>query len=111
MLELEYAELHGPFFLKGTNLPAKLVVGDGPGKRRDIKLFYDRVERELYVHFKDTVGIVPRENVACMVEKGAELIELSKKTPIAAQARVSAQVEGPQSHVFAGAGHGKSRDK
>ena len=72
MIELEFAELHGPIFINGTNLAPKLIPGDAPGHRRDIKLFYDRGERELYVHFKGKVGIVPRENVAMMVEKPVE---------------------------------------
>lgn len=112
MLELEFAELHGPIFLKGTNLPAKLSPGDMPGQRRDIKLFYDRKHRELHVHFKDKIAIVPRENVASMVEKG-NACEVQNDPPIdlpVTQKR-TAQVDGPMHHVFAGEGHGKLRDK
>lgn len=116
MIELEFCELHGPIFVKGTNLPPKLIPGDGPGMRRDIKLFYDRSHREVHVHFKDKVAIVPRENVASMVEKSGET--KFQDLPISVEGlkmtlpKVTAQVDTPQSHVFAGAGHGKTgRDK
>lgn len=112
MIELEYAELHGPIFLHGTNLPAKLIVGEGPGRRRDIKLYYDRDHQELYVHFKEKVAIVPKENVASMVEmvnvRPLVIPTMKDGIPI----KMSAQVDSPMSHVFAGEGHGKTgKDK
>lgn len=118
MIELEFCELHGPIFVKGTNLPPKLVVGDAPGQRRDIKLFYDRSHREVHVHFKDKIAIVPRENVASMVEKTADiptfkgLAESLDRTANTVMEKMTAQVDTPQNHVFAGPGKGKTgRDK
>jgi len=126
MIELEFAELHGPIFLNGTNLGPKLIVGDGPGKRRDIKLFFDRDHRELHVHFKEKLGIVPRENVAMMVENCSSfkppetvrrMVEAQKETFASQIAstpyeKVTAQVDSPHHHVFKGEGHGKTgRDK
>ena len=127
MIELEFAELHGPIFINGTNLSPKLIPGDGPGHRRDIKLFYCRKERELHVHFKSKIGIVPRENVALMVEKSAKskmdevgygFTKVSEDpvgyafVPTQPVDKVTAQVDSPMHHVFKGEGHGKTgRDK
>lgn len=115
MIELEFAELHGPIFIAGTNLSAKLIPGDGPGMRRDIKLAYCRDERELYVHFKSKVGIVPRENVALMVEKKKESKKEARlaeskaaQEPEVMHEKITAQVDSPMHHVFAGLGHGKT---
>jgi hypothetical protein len=112
MIELEFLELHGPFFIAGTNLSAKLIPGLGPGKRTDIKLFYDRKHREVYVHFKNKIAIIPRENVACMVEKtDSDLAkEPEKEIPFEMPTTpIKAQYETPMSHVFSGPGGGKVR--
>jgi hypothetical protein len=113
MIELEFCELHASFFMAGTNLPAKIIPGDGPGKRRDIKIFYDRKHREIHVHFKGKVAIIPRENVACMVEKG-EKVEKEETPPNEIPFEipftpVKAQYDTPMSHVFSGPGGGKVR--
>jgi hypothetical protein len=126
MIELEFAELHGPIFVKGTNLPAKLSLGTAPGQRRDIKIFYDRNHREVHVHFKDKIAIVPRENVATMIEKASsDILKKDRDEWVSAGIGIepdyynekekvnkkTAQVDSPMHHVFAGEGHGKLRDK
>lgn len=117
MIELEFVELHGPIFINGTNLPPKLIPGDSPGQRRDIKIFYDRDVREVYVHFKDKIGIVPRENVAMMVEKKkeskkaiaeAKMAEKEASGPTFVHEKITGQIDSPMHHVFAGPGHGKT---
>lgn len=103
-LELKSAEVHNPLFLAGRNLGTKL----DPGKLAGLRLFYDRKEKELLVHWASEIGVLPSSNVACMVfgvpVKRAE----QYAHPIVAGIAASAQVETPMSHVHAGFGHGKT---
>lgn len=114
MIELEFAELHGPIFVAGTNLAAKL----DPKKRTGLKIQYERKYQELYVTWNGKTAIVPKQNVACMIE--AEVIkgkvekqnaveeQVAAAMPIAT--KITAQYDTPMSHVFAGPGGGKLRD-
>lgn len=103
LVELSYAELHSALFLGGKNHNLKL--GDDHGKQR---LVYDRTEKELHVIWNGHKGIVPLTNVASMIpRKEAAPIPIEKAIP-QPTARPTAQVESPQSHVFAGLGHGKT---
>jgi hypothetical protein len=103
-VELSYAELHSPLFLGGKNHNMKL--GDLHGKQ---KLVYDRAEKELLVSWDGHEAIVPLTNVACMwPRKEAKPIPIEKALPQQAHSRPTAQVETPQSHVFAGPGKGQT---
>lgn len=104
-VDLKYAELHNPLFLAGKNFGLKLDLDH----ISNLKLVYDREEKELLVHWQGKVGIIPSSNVACMVQ----VDELPKEEPVQQHptqqlVRPSAQVESPQSHVFAGPGAGKT---
>ncbi len=101
-VELKFAELHNALFLGGKNFGLKL----DPHKLSGLKLFYDRVEKELLVHWGDDIGIIPSSNVASMIA-GVPSVRPMAEHPIVVGQR-SAQVDSPQSHVFAGEGHGKT---
>jgi len=109
MIDIEFAELHNPLFLAGTNLQMKL----DPNKRTGLKLQYSREYKELHVTWLERTAIVPTTNVSSMTpyeKQGA--VE-----PVAVPARsmfkkITAQVDTPMSHVFAGPGAGKTgKDK
>lgn len=108
-LEIKFAELHAPLFLAGTNLQMKL----DPTKRVGLKLIYDRGEKELIVQWNGHEAIVPISNVASMTAKTVELIKPvpTAPHPELARGKITAQVSTPQSHVFAGAGHGDTGQK
>lgn len=108
-IELEFAELHTPLFFLGKNFGPKLDIA----KFSEIKLVYDRTERELLVHWGKRVAIIPREAVACMIPQGDEPVKrpVNIVHPMVA-GLASAQVSTPMGHVQAGPGHGKSgKDK
>lgn len=102
-IELKFAELHNPLFLAGRNLQTKL----DPGKMAGIKLFYDRPEKELLVHWNGQIGIVPSSNIACMVEGVPEIRAQQITHPIVAGIQ-RAQASTPMGHVFEGPGAGKT---
>ncbi len=123
-IEIEFAELHNPLFLAGTNLQLKLE----PAKRTGLKLEYDRAEKELLVTYNGKTAIVPTTNVSSMTpatkpvviavpsqQAAANMSDPERDKIVAAQQaagkqpRVTAQVSGPHDHVFAGPGHGKSK--
>lgn len=114
-IDLEFAELHNPLFLAGTNLQMKL----DPAKRSGLKLVYDRAEKELLVYFKTTKGeymaIVPSANVSSMTPvttqaepTGGSSREVPFAQPASLLGKRTAQVSTPQSHVHAGEGHGET---
>lgn len=137
-IELEFAELHNPLFLNGTNLGMKLT----PALKGGLKIAYDRTEKELLVQFNGKTAIVPVSNVSSMtpVAKAAqapveqpksiqqptsieqemdfkasverqkmEAMKLKQAAPLKAMPTKSAQVGGPADHVFK-EGPGKVRD-
>ncbi len=105
-VELEFAELHSPLFIGGKNHQMKLVAGE----RTDLKLVYDRAEKELLVTWKDAHAIVPLSNVASMwPAKPVKAVKEEKLAVTAPSQPLKAQASSPTDHVFAGAGHGKSR--
>jgi|SRR6185312_17447780 len=112
MIDLEFAELHSPLFVAGTNLQPKLI----PKNRTGLKLQYDRKHQELHVTWNGKTAIVPRENVACMVEvekkpakEAIEMAPAAAPAPVMPhQTKISAQYDTPMSHVFAGPGAGKT---
>lgn len=109
MTDVEYAELHTPLFLGGTNLSQKL----DPNKRTGLILKYDDDKRRLIVQWNNKTANIPEANVASYVEGK---IEPKKIATVAKDAMVgsaphkfTAQVTTPQAHVFAGPGGGKSK--
>lgn len=133
-IEIEFAELHNPLFLAGTNLQLKLPQDQHKSR---LKMQYDREHKELHVFYGGKMAIVPSSNVASMtpktlvnqIEPGQTPVpmELDRKklqveqekvvpqtqargaTTAKAQHLKSAQVQTPMSHVFADA-PGKTRD-
>lgn len=101
--EIEWAELHAPLFLAGTNLGQKL----DPHKRQGLRMEYDEDKRHLYVSYNEKTARIPETSILSMVEKTATVIELPPQ-PKPTKPAVDAQVETPTSHVFAGLGKGVS---
>lgn len=116
-IDLEFAELHAPLFFLGKNFGLKLDEKRFAG----IKMTYDTDHQWLVVGWQDRVTYVPSTNVANMTPAVAKKVKAVKEekpvehpdivpavlTSQPPQVKVTAQVEGPQSHVFAGPGHGK----
>lgn len=107
MINLKYIELHSPLFLAGTNLGQKL-----PRHRSGITIKYDRPNQEVFITYNGETAIIPTTNVVAMIE-GEIKDETSVRTAhIPSAEKITAQVSTPQSHVFAGVGHGKTgKDK
>lgn len=106
-IDLDFAELHAPLFLAGTNLQMKL----DPSKRRGLTLVYDRGEKELLVTWAGRQAIVPLSNVASMTpsdEVTIKMVTPEQLIKASAKAKPAAQVSTPQSHVHAGPGHGST---
>jgi hypothetical protein len=99
---IEWAELHAPLFLAGTNLQQKL----DPKKRTGLVMEYDEDKRHLYVMYNECVARVPETSVLSMVE--LKLKVAPRAVANAEPFRGEAQVSTPQSHVFAGMGHGQT---
>jgi hypothetical protein len=102
MTDVKYAELHSPIFLAGTNLGAKL----DPSKRNGLSLHFDEDKKRLKVTWMNESGWVPEPNCAMWIEGKAEP---RGGIPIAHKGLPTAQVDSPQSHVFAGPGSGKAK--
>lgn len=104
MIEVGFAELHNSLFLGGKNLGVKLDCH----RHRDLKMLYDRVEKELVVTWAGKTGFIPSANVAYYIPGAAQ----DRKIEQAASPMVlnvsGAQVESPMGHVHAGPGHGKT---
>lgn len=103
-IDVGFAELHNALFLGGKNHGLKL----DPHRYPDLKLIYDRGEKELLVTWKGHTAIVPSSNISSMTSGKP----LDRKVAQVAHPMVasisSAQVETPMSHVHAGHGHGKT---
>ncbi len=107
-LEIEFAELHNPLFLAGTNLQMKL----DPTKRTGLKLEYDRAEKELLVTYNGRMAIVPSANVSSMTPVATDpalYAKIGTDMSLAPKVKPTAQVASPTDHVFAGPGHGKTK--
>ena len=102
-INIKMAELHSTLFLAGTNLGVKL----DPAKKGGLNLEYDRAEKELLVTYNNQTAIVPTTNVVSMVSGAIEKKEENQHQTHHV-GKMTAQVESPQGHVFAGAGHGKT---
>ena len=101
-----FAFLHSTLFLGGKNHSDKLDSYRYP----ELKMVYDRAEKELIVTYRGKVAIVPSTNVAYYHPGPAEERQpLSASHPMVANASHTAQVETPFGHVHAGPGKGKKR--
>lgn len=105
MIEVGFAELHKPVFVGGKNLTARLDTN----QYKELKLFYDKKEKELVVTWNNVVGRIPSTNIACYIEgKAPDRLQHQVASPQVAGVAFTAQVETPMSHVHAGHGHGKT---
>lgn len=102
--KVKYVELHETFFMCGVNLPAKL-----PGTRRDVTMEYDDKTEWLRITFKDETLEVPKTGIKGMIRGEPKAFATVKTDAPIVHGKITAQVSGPQSHVFAGLGAGKSR--
>lgn len=104
-VKVEYAQLHTPLFLAGTNLSEKLDTRDL--KRRGLALHFDENKRRLIVQYNGRTANIPEGNVASFVLPDPNAKE--KVIPVRPVGQISAQVSSPQDHVFGGPGKGKSK--
>lgn len=108
LVKLKHLELHSPLFVMhaagGINLGVKL----DPRKKEGLELFHDPDARRMIVRYNGSEAILP-ESSAFAWHEG----EWPKKAPLKAaeapRGKITAQVEGPQSHVFEGPGKGKTK--
>ena len=101
-IDIEWAELHSPLFLNGTNLQMKL----DPTKRVGLKMAYDEDKGHLFVSYGGKTARLPQSSVLCMVEAEVRApVEAKKTKPLQT---LNAQVETPMSHVHAGPGAGQT---
>lgn len=93
-IELEFAELHNPLFLSGSNLQMKLIPGTAKHGKEGLTLFYDREEKELLVYYKDRMAIIPSSNVSSMTPKELVNVAQPNQKPVAKPfvSHVTAQV-------------------
>lgn len=109
---IRFAELHAPLFSRtegqhgqGVNLGMKL----DPHHRVGLKLEFDEDNHSLYVTFSGVTSRVPETNVVTMIEGEVKTAKLAAAEVQKTGANpATAQVETPQSHVFAGEGKGKT---
>lgn len=114
MIDISWAELHSPMFLASGKSGVNLGVKLDPAAKQGMKLGYDRTHQELHVWYDGKHAFVPKSSVNSMNILGSGAPALSPAIPVTAPqqpvmpVRATAQVSTPQSHVFAGAGHGKT---
>lgn len=101
IVDVRFAVLHEGFIFAGRNFDAKLDLH----RYSDLKLQYDRDEKELLVSYNGEVLNMPHTNV-----KGYQIGEFKSRYapqvshPQVANVAITAQVETPHSHVHAGPG-------
>lgn len=105
LIPIKRVHLHNTIFVGGTNLGTKLDPAEG--NRRNMKIHYNREQQELHVHWNDEMAIIPITNVSAMIPCDEKKFDPPKAVELPKE-RSSAQVSTPQSHVFAGQGHGKT---
>jgi len=108
MIEVGFAELHNALFLGGKNHGLKLDSHRHP----DLKMVYDKEEKELLVTWGGKLAHIPSTNVAYYHPgKPEDRKVVQMGSTMVAGISGSAQVETPMSHVHAGHGHGKTGQK
>lgn len=113
LIQLDFAELHNPLFLNGTNLQMKL----DPKNKQGLSLTYDRTEKELIVTYNGKIAIVPASNVSSMTPTDPLVLGPLKVAapapqlkPISTGKPVKAQVQDPTRDAVFSNGPGKVRD-
>lgn len=109
---IKFAKFHTPLFLAGTNLGEKVDLKH----RHDVSMAWDTQERFLIIWLKDECTELPEANIAQMIPSIMRIlpdflkrdVPPLKPVPPVVHKAVSAQVETPHSHVFAGPGGGKT---
>lgn len=104
MIEVGFAELHNPLFLGGKNFGLKLDSHRHP----ELKIVYDKAEKELLVTWLGKTAFIPSANVAYYVPGKADDRKIVQVAAPQVAHVGSAQVETPMSHVHRGEGHGKT---
>ncbi len=107
--KIVWAELHAPLFLAGANLGQKLDHKTKGG----VAMEYCEDRHHLYITYNGFTARVPETSVLSMIEGPASIAEVSEKLSKAMERAMAfdpnaAQVESPQSHVFAGPGGGQT---
>ncbi len=103
-IEVGFATLHDAIFVGGKNLSNVLDRSRYP----ELKLIYDRAEKELHVTWNKQTSIVVSTNIKQYTP--GEIVDrkvVQPSHPIIAGI-ASAQVETPMGHVFEGPGKGKT---
>lgn len=106
MIDVWFADLHKVLFLGGKNHGEKLDSYRFP----DLKMQYDKKEKELVVSWKGATTHIPSTNIACYepgLPKDRGIAQLA--SPMIANISGTAQVETPFGHVHAGPGKGKTK--
>lgn len=106
--KIDWAELHAPLFLNGTNLGQKLDHKTKGG----VSMEYDEDKRHLFVTYGDKTARVPETSVLTMVEAPVNIDKPARPDLYPSHRPAfdpnAAQVETPMSHVHAGPGHGQT---
>lgn len=102
--DIDWAELHSPLFLAGTNLGQKL----DPRKRCGLKMQFDEEKRHLYVSYAGCTARVPEPSILSMVEQVSTPKVVEPTAPVPPPGLYPAQADSPTSHVFAGKGKGRT---
>lgn len=119
--KIDWAELHAPLFLAGTNLGQKIPKAE---HKNHIHMEYDEEKRHLYVTYNKKTCRIPETSVLSMVEPPMDspigeirVFRGEVPTYIPSEAHpgleplpqaAPPQVETPMSHVHAGPGKGQS---
>ncbi len=105
MIDVGFAELHDAVFVGGKNLSAKLDSGRYP----ELKMVYDKSEKELLVTWNSVTAFIPSTNIKSYIPgKARDRFIVQPSHPIVANISQTAQVETPFGHVHQGPGKGKS---
>lgn len=117
MINLSFVHLHSPLFFAGRNWGEKLDIKDT--RKGQVKISYDRNEKEVILECEGKTTIIPTSNVVSMVPVSDPPLDRkvmiedqqpkAKPGPKPKFNANAAQVSGPHDHVFA-AGPGKTRD-
>ncbi len=103
LIPVRFARLHSPLFFGGKNHGDKLEITQ---QTPQLSMFWDRANRELHVRWMTEETIVTEANVANYTPGERFHKESQFGSAISKTVPFTAQVSGPQSHVFAGPGHG-----
>lgn len=112
-IKAAFAHLHSPLFFAKVNWGDKIdVKNTAKGK---VELTYDRTNDELEVTLGNKTTFIPKPSIFSWepleVEAPRQEPEIKPEPAKPRQTKLSAQASGPNDHVFAGPGSGKTNDK